>query len=165
MEGRSTFIGEENMFDTTVNELAKYVMQDHTHVLQRLKAKDIMSIRVETFHVNQPIFEVAKNLANTRTSGNPVIDSDGKLVGFLSEKDCLKHLYEQSVNSTPFGVVADYMTTDVECIQSDSYLYPIIENFISKPYQAYPVLEGNILVGIIRRPEVLQALLTKGVSL
>ena len=153
------------MFDSTVNELSKYTHHEEA-TLAPLKAEDIMETKFNTFHIDQPILEAAKSLIRSNSTGDPVVNSRGELVGFLSTKDCLKQLYDQAVNKVPyFGTVNDYMSTTVECFGKQTLIFPILESFIEKPFQAYPIVENNKLVGVVRRQTVLQELLTKGVSL
>ena len=55
-----------------------------------IAVKDIMAIDIITFTPKQNVFEVIELLLNSRKSGGSVLNEDGKIVGFISEKDCLK---------------------------------------------------------------------------
>ena len=50
----------------------------------------------------QDIYEAAKFLSKEKITGAPVLDEDKKLIGFLSEKDCLKHAFDAKYNSLPW---------------------------------------------------------------
>ena len=58
----------------------------------RMRARDIMSRRVLTLHKDEPVVAAVMKLVAKKVSGAPVVDDDGKLVGILSEFDCMKLL-------------------------------------------------------------------------
>ena len=152
------------MFNSTVNELAKYTMQDHKGDLSTICAEDLISTKT-SFHEDQPITEAANVLVKAKVSGYAVTNSNGELVGFLSEKDCLKHLFDDSLNKMISGTVKDDMTKNPLTFKKEDSVYHVIEHFISKPFQAYPVVENGKFIGLIRRQDVLKVLLKKGVNL
>ncbi len=65
----------------------------YTHALQRIKdslnALEIMTKPVHCVGLDMDLIQAASFLADKRFSGAPVIDSGGKIVGVLSEKDFL----------------------------------------------------------------------------
>ncbi len=105
----------------------------------------------------QDIYEAAKFLSKEKITGAPVLDADKKLIGFLSEKDCLKHAFDAKYNSLPPGTVQDYMSKKLIVVQSGTDLFEVVELFIRHHFQAYPVLKGEQYIGIIQRASVLKA--------
>ena len=55
-----------------------------------IAVKDIMSVDVPTFTPEHNVFEVIELLLNSWKSGGSVLNKAGEIVGFISEKDCLK---------------------------------------------------------------------------
>ncbi|HOO09309.1 MAG TPA: CBS domain-containing protein [Cyclobacteriaceae bacterium] len=74
-----------------------------------------------TFSPGQTIQEVIDIIVDKKISGAPVLDEAGKLIGMLSEKDCLKIITDQD-NEQPVDArkVSDYMTADVKTVPPDS---------------------------------------------
>ena len=60
--------------------------------MHSLSVKDYMVPGAHSIPVSLNVAEAVEILLNDRLSGAPVVDSDHKLVGFLSEKDCIKPL-------------------------------------------------------------------------
>ena len=153
------------MFDSTVNELKKYSMNKHKDAEDHLTLDELIVLSKNSFHKDQPIREAAAYLVKEKCTGLSVVNSEGELVGFLSEKDCLEHMFNDVLNKAPLGSVGDYMTKDVITFRRDSGLYNVIENFISKPYQVYPIIEGKKNIGYVNRRDILGALIVKGENL
>ena len=55
----------------------------------KIFAKDIMSKEVVSVHPDTPLLDVAKVLAEHNFDGVPVVDSDNKLVGIVTEYDLI----------------------------------------------------------------------------
>ena len=90
--------------------------------------------------------------------GAPVVTVDGRLVGMLSKKDCLGVAFSASYHQDRSGRVQKYMRTDVETIPPDLDIVAAAELFLKRAYRRFPVMEGDRLVGMISRHDVLRAL-------
>lgn len=114
---------------------------------------------LQTFTPDQPIEEAIDIIVNKRISGGPVLDDDGKLVGMLSEKDCLKVLVEGAYHNMPMvqRTVADYMTKDVKTIPADKDVLDAANIFLNSFVRRFPVLDGTVLVGQVSRRDILRA--------
>ena len=55
-----------------------------------LLVKDIMCQNLIVFHPDQSIHEVMQKFVKYRISGGPVVNESGKLIGVISEADCMK---------------------------------------------------------------------------
>src|SRR4051812_18285965 len=66
------------------------VMKLPTQKLRGLRVRDFMASRIVTFSPEMPISGAVGILVQHRYSGAPVVDAKGRLVGVLSEKDCLR---------------------------------------------------------------------------
>ena len=56
------------------------------------KARDVMVSPVITISQSLSIYKAIDILIENEISGAPVLDDSGKLIGMISEKDCLKVL-------------------------------------------------------------------------
>jgi CBS domain-containing protein len=65
-----------------------------------VRVRDYMVLEVEHFRTTTPIKEAIERLTTSRHHGMPVTDDTGKLVGFVSAKELLRHASE---GSTPLS--------------------------------------------------------------
>lgn len=127
------------------------------------QAKDIMSRSIVTMPTDTDIFKAIDLLLSHQISGACVTDETGTLVGFISEKDCLKLIAELAYHENlSGGPVTNYMTRDVLTIDVDMGLVQIADIFATHPYRKLPVLEANRLVGAVRRRDALRAIQEHG---
>ena len=89
-------------------------------------AADIMARSVVTLSPDMDIYGAVQLLLKKEISGAPVVDPEGRLVGVLSEKDCLKVLAGGALDGLPEGKVSDYMTRSVESVTPTTSLYDIV---------------------------------------
>jgi len=119
---------------------------------------DFMSSELITFNKETPIEAAIGTFLSQKISGAPVVDSDGELVGLLSEKDCLKRFIESSYYNNPGGYVEEYMSTEVTTIDLHESLSNVADKFIQSRFRRFPVMDGNKLVGQISRRDILKAI-------
>ncbi len=122
---------------------------------------DIMTTRLVTFTPETSIHEAIKTLLDRRFSGAPVVDDDGKLVGVLSKKDCLKVVFNTSYHQAWGGTVAEYMCAKVETLDAATDLVSAAKTFLASPYRRFPVMRDGRLVGQVSRADLLRALIAE----
>ena len=127
-------------------------------MLKTLLVKDFMIGDHLSFSPDTDLLNAVSTLLRHDLSGAPVVDSEGALVGFLSEKDCLKAALDASYFRRGAGPVSDVMSRSVVTVSGDSTLIDVIEIFASKQFRCLPVTEGRRLIGQISRSDVLKAL-------
>jgi CBS domain-containing protein len=117
-----------------------------------------MARRLVTLAPRTDIHEAMRTLLKRRISGAPVVDDDGRLVGVLSEKDCLRVLTAEAYDGVPLGHVSDYMTKDPHAITPEAGLVDIVGRFLSSAYRRLPVVDpGGRLLGQVSRRDALAA--------
>lgn len=119
---------------------------------------DFMTTDLWTLSPQVSIYEAVDFLVKHGISGAPVIDDRGKLAGVITEKDCLGLLAKGANHQRPDGTVEDFMTQKVETVPPRMDIYFAAGLFLAKPYRRFPVVEGERLVGIISRRDVLKAI-------
>ncbi len=126
-----------------------------------LLVKDYMTRNLITFSTEQSILEVMRILIRNKISGGPVVDDLSRLVGIVSEADCIKHLSESKYFNQPFfdRKVKDNMTVEVDTITSDKTIFDAATLFHKTNRRRLPVLEQGRLVGQISRQDVVKAAL------
>jgi len=122
-------------------------------------AGEIMSPLVVTLSPDKNIYEAMHTLLKKRTSCAPVIDAERRLVGILSEKDCLRILSAEAFEGMPQATVAGYMTAPVETLAPETSVYDIVHRFLERAFHQMPVVDGKgDVVGQVSRRDVLRAI-------
>lgn len=92
----------------------------------------------------------------------PVVDESGTLVGILTQKDCFRPALHASYYQEWTGTVADYMTKGAVSLATGDDLMLAATAFADHPHRVFPVLDQGRPVGMLRRSDVLAALLRLG---
>lgn len=127
-------------------------------MLQSLLVKDYMVGDPLAFTPELDVLDAIHQLITHELSGAPVVDGHGKLVGFLSEKDCLKVALNASYHEERGGRVSEYMQPSVQTLDAEATLLDAAERFTSKQCRCYPVVSEGRLIGQLSRRDVLKAL-------
>ncbi len=120
--------------------------------------KDYMARDLVTFTADMEILQAIHTLVERRISGAPVIDDHGELIGMLSEQDCREVALNAAYHGEWGGKVSEHMNPEVSTIDADASIADVAAMFLNAPCRRYPVVDGNRLVGQIRRRDVLRAL-------
>lgn len=121
-------------------------------------ARDYMTSAVVTLGPDMSLLEAVQVLLDHHISGAPVLDSTGRLVGLLSEKDCLHAALSAAYHGDLGGLVSDHMQRDVATVADDTPIFDVARRFIDGHFRRYPVVHGHRLVGQVSRRDVLRAL-------
>jgi predicted transcriptional regulator len=126
-----------------------------------LLVQDYMTRNLITFSPQQSILEVMRILIRNKISGGPVVDEMSRLVGIISEADCIKYLSEGKYFNQPFfdRKVEESMTAEVDTIESDRTIFDAATLFYKTNRRRLPVLERGRLIGQISRQDVVKAAL------
>jgi CBS domain-containing protein len=123
-----------------------------------LTARDLMSTGLLTFSPDQDILDAIDQLVRRGVSGGPVCDGD-RLVGILSEKDCLNLATQGVAYQLPnAGRVRDFMKKEVVTIGPDTDLLDIAILFLRNHFRRLPVVEDGVVIGQISRRDVLRGI-------
>lgn len=126
--------------------------------LKSCLVRDYMTGKLVTFKPDLDVLDAIHELIRHRIAGAPVVDDHGELVGMLSELDCLKVALNAGYYGDWGGPVSDFMSTDVQTVDSEMNIVDMAQKFLSSGFRRFPVLHGNRLVGQISRRDVLRAL-------
>lgn len=111
-----------------------------------------------TLKPDQSIHEAIATILAKKISGAPVLDENRRLVGNLSEKDCLRIIVDEA-NGLPVGnmKVSDYMATKVYTFSPTTNVVEAAIEFLNSPIRRYAVVKNGALIGEISRREILRA--------
>ena len=127
----------------------------------KLTVADIMTSQLVIFTPEQSIHEVMRAFIKHRISGGPVVDESGKLVGVISEADCMKEISDSRYFNLPIldKSVAHFMTKEVDTIDANTSVFDAASLFSKSSRRRYPVMEKNRLVGQVSRKDIVIAAL------
>jgi predicted transcriptional regulator len=130
-------------------------------VLNLPKVSDYMDTVVQTLNPETEILDAVDFLLEKHVTGAPVVDGQNRVLGILTEKECLKLLAAGSDADLPEGTVADFMTTDVQAIPPSMNVYFCAGLFMNTTVRRFPVIDRGKLVGAITRFDILRAIQKK----
>ncbi len=126
---------------------------------KNLLAREIMTARVECLHPGDSMREAVDWLLSKERSGAPVVDEHGKLVGVLSEYDCLEALRQACNERTPEDTVSSYMTKQVATVREETPVLEVCAQFSEMYWRRLVVVDGQGKVcGLIARRDLLRVL-------
>jgi len=127
----------------------------------RVLVSDIMSHKLVLFKPEESIHEVMSKFIKFRISGGPVVDSSGKLVGLISEADCMKEISDSRYFNMPIldKTVKHFMTKQVQTIDASTTVFDAASLFFKTKKRRFPVLDKDKLVGQVSRKDIVIAAL------
>ena len=127
-------------------------------MLRSVFVKDHMSQNVITLPADMEILRAAHELIRNDISGAPVLDRHGRLVGILTERDCMRVVMQGDYHGTPAGLVKDFMTENPQSVGPEQSIVTLADLFINGRFRRYPVVDNGRLVGVISRRDVMRAM-------
>ena len=130
--------------------------------------REVMTAPAVTVRESATVKEAIELLDQHDIAAMPVVDLDGMVVGVVSEADVIREMvvpdpraHEIAVRLTkaPFLLrVADVMSTHPLTVDSDLDLAHATELMTSTAVKSLPVLEGDRVVGMVSRRDVIRML-------
>ena len=123
-----------------------------------LQIRDHMSRLTHSLSPQLGLVEALDRLHQADSSGLPVLDDQKRLIGFLSEQDCIPSLLTGSYHCDSRTRVEDLMSRTPLFVSPDDSILDLARQMTGARPKVYPVLEGGKVIGIINRRQVMQAL-------
>ncbi len=125
----------------------------------QISIAQFMVTDVRTLSPENEIGFAAGFLMDEAIAGAPVVDGSGELVGILTKKDCFKAALNAAYYGHWGGTVERYMTRNPETLDAATDIVSAAERFIARPYRMFPVLDEEMMVGILTRSDLLRSFL------
>lgn len=116
-------------------------------------ARQLMTARVVVATPDTSLAEAARLLAGVQTSGLPIVDAAGQVVGIVTESDLLEALLGSAAVETP---VRTLMTRHVVTVDEFTPADSVIRLLREKRFHHLPVTRQGIVVGLITPQDVLR---------
>ena len=146
-----------------------------------LQARDIMTKEVITVSPETTVLDLAQLLADHKINGAPVVDSQGRLVGVVTQNNLIDrakkfelphvisildaHFYlerpstfKKNLEKLMGNLVADIMTAPPVTISDDVEVDEIATIMARRRVHTLPVLKGDKIIGIIGKIDIIRAL-------
>lgn len=127
--------------------------------METVKVRDCMTTQPAIVTADMSIISALRIILDKKHSAAVVTDENGKLIGLLSEADCIEGTFGRGIYEQDGMFVSDRMSTDIETISSESSVISSVDRFLKNHRRLLPVVEGQRLVGILTRENLLRALL------
>lgn len=124
-----------------------------------LKVEEYMNRRPVTFTADMPIETAVARLIKGQQTGGPVIDPGNKIIGFISEQDCLAIMLNSTYHDQQASRVEDVMNRAVLTVKPYEGIIDLAQIMLKTKPKLYPVVDDDgYLLGIITRSDVLGAI-------
>ncbi len=123
-----------------------------------MRVRDYMTRRIISVTPATEILRALRLMNDHDISNAPVIDGNGILVGILSDRDCIRGVLQGTYHSEFAGLVADFMSGNVETVGPDEGLIDATRRLVDLPFRLYPVVADGDLIGVISRRDIVAAL-------
>jgi CBS domain-containing protein len=114
-------------------------------------ASDIMTRKVCTIRPEASAQEAAQLLDQRRISGAPVVDSEGRLIGIITEADIISKVNREGLS------VGDIMSHEVTVVGEETPVGEIAQLLTERKIKRVPVVSNGKLVGIVSRADIVHA--------
>jgi len=102
--------------------------------------------------------KVSEHLTKYHLPGAPVVDCDKKLIGYVSEFDCLQQLMQSSYYCDNASLVEDVMSTKLIVSRPDIAVIDLASLMNTSKVNVMPIIESGKLIGLVSRGDVMRSL-------
>ena len=135
--------------------LAKQSVCDLYSEKQVLKASAVMKKDVITILPDVPLKEAIDILVEKGITGIPVVDSEGVLLGIVTEKDIIEYKTRGNMETAK---VRDVMNINVYTFSPSVPLQELVSVFSQRDFRRVPIVEDGRVVGIVSRKDIIKFL-------
>ena len=114
-----------------------------------LKARDIMSMSVQTVTRRTLVHDFARLLADRHINGALVVTDDGAVIGIATEADLL---------TKRGSMVGEIMTSGIISAREETPVHEIAQLLGRLQIRQAPVMRGPRLIGMVSRGDIVRAI-------
>lgn len=128
-------------------------------MLRSIESTDHLTIAPVTLRPETGIFEAIQAMLARRISGATVLDADGRVVGVISEMDCLRAILSGTYHGDVGGTVGAFMTKEVETVEAGASVLDVAQRLIDGHRRRFPVVKDGKFVGQVSCRSILRAVI------
>jgi len=127
--------------------------------MSKTKISEFMVENPVSVRADMDVYQAAQEILANQVSGATVVDKDGKLIGMLSELDCLQAIVTSVYNGADPGgaLVGEIMTADVETNDPDEGILAVATSMLDHKHRRRPVVKDGVLQGQLTCRQILKA--------
>ena len=129
---------------------------DKNNLISKLLTRDIISINEK-----DTIYDAIKLLSKNKIGALPVINNQKKLCGIVSERDVINAISENKKINFSLSHINSIMTSKVITCNKDTESNVLMKIMTTNKIRHIPILEKNLLIGIVSIGDVVKRLLEK----
>ena len=129
---------------------------DENNLISKLLTREIISI-----NENDTIYDAIKLLSKNKIGALPVINNKKKLCGIVSERDIIHAISENKEIKLSLSDINSIMTSKVITCNKDTQSNILMKIMTTNKIRHIPILEKNLLIGIVSIGDVVKRLLEK----
>lgn len=137
---------------------------------EQITVRDIMTENPRNCTGELPLREAALDMVRFGVGGLPVVDGEGRVIGMLSERELMRHLmsnylqsgsgqYPSPTGATARRAVRDVMTRQVLCVSPEQPLAEVASIMTNKDVDRVPVVREGRLIGMLTRGDIVRKLI------
>ncbi|MBL4816055.1 CBS domain-containing protein [Shewanella sp.] len=126
--------------------------------MDSIKVSKYMDRQPVLLTADMPLSNAVDALLERNKLGAPVVDDSGKLIGFLSQQDCMSVMLKSSYHCDLVAKVKDCMRSEVLSVTPDTSVLQLAEQMLGPKPKVYPVVDNGKVIGTINRTNVLGAI-------
>ena len=127
--------------------------------MKNLEVAHFMTGKSISFKKKMTVEQAVEKLLKSQYIGGPVVDDSGRVIGWLSEQDCLAKMLADSYFCELGALVEDIMTKAGVTVRPDMSIVDLAQQMLTAKPKIYPVVDDkNTFIGLITRKDVLAAI-------
>ncbi len=87
-------VSQRDLLRARLSSLGEYSERDRAEFLRAVDVSKVMTKNVEFAHPDESVRHAAERMLEARIGCLPVVDSDGELLGLVTETDVMRHFVE-----------------------------------------------------------------------
>lgn len=129
------------------------------NIMISVSIREYMTTDYAIVKPDMPVAQAAASLIKKPLLGAPVLDDNGKLLGWISDQECLQATLQVVYHNTRVANVKDVMQQDVLTVSLTSDPLEVAQQMLNGKPKSYPVVDAsNKVVGVLSRRHILMML-------
>ena len=128
------------------------------------RVKDVMTPDPVTVKQDAELSDVEAIFEEHDFNGLPVVDENHRLIAMITKLDLLKAFtFTEKSKIPPYDAImaqkiSNVMTKKPRVVYPETPLTRVLQHMIETGHKSYPVVENDVVIGILAREDIMRAL-------